>query len=71
MPDKFESGTPNIPGIIGLRAALLYLEKVGINNLYRREMASYAVVLRRFKGHPGRCASWNAEYREPHRRRLH
>ena len=53
MPDKFESGTPNIPGIIGLRAALLYLEKVGINNLYRREMALTQLFLDGLKDIPG------------------
>lgn len=33
MPDKFEAGTPNIPGIFGLHAALNYLEKVGLESL--------------------------------------
>ncbi|NMA18747.1 MAG: aminotransferase class V-fold PLP-dependent enzyme [Clostridiaceae bacterium] len=45
MPDKFESGTPNIPGIIGLRAALLYLKKTGIEDLHRREMALTSLFL--------------------------
>ena len=31
LPDKFESGTQNIPGIYGLHAALDYLEKTGID----------------------------------------
>ena len=30
MPDKYESGTMNIPGIIGLRAALIYLDLLGL-----------------------------------------
>lgn len=38
LPDKFESGTMNLPGIIGLREALLYLERKGIGELYRKKM---------------------------------
>ncbi len=29
MPDRFEAGTPNIPGIYGLEAALAFLEEAG------------------------------------------
>jgi cysteine desulfurase family protein len=39
MPDKFEAGTPNIPGIIGLNHALKYLEQTGIDNIRNTEMA--------------------------------
>lgn len=38
MPDKFESGTLNIPGIYGLNAALKYINNVGINEIYEKEM---------------------------------
>lgn len=38
MPDKFESGTLNIPGIYGLNAALKYINSVGINEIYEKEM---------------------------------
>lgn len=38
MPDKFEAGTPNIPGIYGLNAALKYLGKVNIQWVYEKEM---------------------------------
>ncbi|NLM20950.1 MAG: aminotransferase class V-fold PLP-dependent enzyme [Peptococcaceae bacterium] len=38
LPDKFEAGTPNIPGIFGLHRALAYLEKEGIENLQSRAM---------------------------------
>ena len=38
MPDKFESGTQNIPGIYGLHAALCYLEETGIENIHAHEM---------------------------------
>lgn len=38
LPDKFESGTQNIPGIYGLHAALCYLEETGIENIHAHEM---------------------------------
>ncbi len=37
MPDKFEAGTPNMPGIAGLLAALEWLEKTGIENIKAKE----------------------------------
>ncbi len=39
MPDRFEAGTLNIPGIIGLREGLLFLKEKDIENIYRHEMA--------------------------------
>lgn len=38
LPDKFEAGTPNLPGIFGLRAALDFLEKEGIENLHNQAL---------------------------------
>jgi cysteine desulfurase family protein len=38
LPDKFEAGTPNIPGIFGLNAALKYLDSIGIENILSKEM---------------------------------
>ncbi|MDR1732231.1 MAG: aminotransferase class V-fold PLP-dependent enzyme [Synergistaceae bacterium] len=37
MPDKFEAGTPNLPGIAGLYASLLWLEETGVKTVERRE----------------------------------
>ena len=39
LPDRFESGTPNLPGIYGWEAALAFVEKNGVENLRRHEMA--------------------------------
>ena len=39
LPDRFESGTPNLPGIYGWEAALQYVESVGIEALRAHEMA--------------------------------
>jgi len=43
-PHKFEAGTPNIAGIIGLGFALDYLNKIGLNNIarYENELLEYA-----------------------------
>lgn len=38
MPDKFESGTPNIPGIYGLNAAMKYILETGRNLIHEKEM---------------------------------
>jgi selenocysteine lyase/cysteine desulfurase len=37
MPDKFESGTPNLPGIAGLYAALGWLAKTGMEKIEKKE----------------------------------
>lgn len=39
LPDRFESGTMNLPGIMGLNAALKYLKKEGISSIHEKEMA--------------------------------
>lgn len=38
MPDKFESGTPNIIGIYGLNASLKYINEVGKEGILKHEM---------------------------------
>ena len=39
LPDRFESGTPNLPGIYGWEAALAFVEQTGVDTLRRHEMA--------------------------------
>ena len=39
LPDRFESGTPNLPGIYGWEAALQYVESRGVEALRAHEMA--------------------------------
>ena len=44
LPYKFEAGTPNIAGGIGLGAAIDYLEKLGMENIaaYEHDLLAYA-----------------------------
>lgn len=39
MPDKFESGTPNLPGIYGLQAAVDFILSTGVETLRAHETA--------------------------------
>lgn len=44
-PAKFEAGTQNIEGAIGLAAAIKYLDKIGMDNIekYEKELRDYAI----------------------------
>jgi cysteine desulfurase/selenocysteine lyase len=52
-PNKFEAGTPNIAGAIGLGAAVDYLSELGMRNVraHEREIVEYA--MRRLADTPG------------------
>ena len=45
LPDRFESGTPNLSGIYGWEAALRFVEETGIDALRSHEMALCARFL--------------------------
>lgn len=47
LPHKFEAGTPNISGVIGLGAAINYINNVGFENIsaYEDEVLSYGTSL--------------------------
>ncbi|MGI6157232.1 MAG: aminotransferase class V-fold PLP-dependent enzyme [Saccharofermentanales bacterium] len=53
LPDKFESGTQNLPGIMGLRAALMALESEGMEARHDRAMALTARFLEGVRAIPG------------------
>jgi len=44
LPYKFEAGTPDIAGVIGLGAALTYVNEIGIDNIaaHEHDLLSYA-----------------------------
>ncbi|MEN8222014.1 MAG: cysteine desulfurase [Acidobacteriota bacterium] len=53
IPYKFEAGTPNISGVIGLGEAIKYIDSLGIGNIekYEEELYSYAVSeIKKFEG---------------------
>jgi cysteine desulfurase/selenocysteine lyase len=37
-PQKFEAGTPNISGAIGLKAAIEYLEEIGLEDIHEHDL---------------------------------
>jgi cysteine desulfurase/selenocysteine lyase len=45
IPSKFEAGTPDIAGIVGLGAAARYLKTVGMENIqnHEKEILNYAL----------------------------
>lgn len=38
VPQRFEAGTPNVAGAVGLAAAIDYLEKMGMDNIRKHEI---------------------------------
>ena len=37
LPDKFEAGTLNLPGIVGLHAAIGWINRIGIETIHKKE----------------------------------
>ena len=52
-PHKFEAGTPNIAGVVGLGAAVDYLRGVGMADIEAREQALLRVAEERLSAIPG------------------
>ena len=50
VPHKFEAGTPNIAGAVGLAAAVDYLESVGLAAIHEHEMALTRTALEGLEG---------------------
>ena len=49
MPDRFEPGTMNLPGIFGLHAALNWILDTGIQNIHQREVLLTKLFLEKMK----------------------
>lgn len=45
IPDKFEAGTPNVAGAVGLKAAIKYLQKLGIEAIREHDMGTVAYAI--------------------------
>ena len=52
LPDRFEAGTLNLPGIFGLHAALGWLERTGIDAVRQREQQLLERLLSQLDGLP-------------------
>jgi len=53
LPFKFEAGTPNISGAVGLAAAIDYMESLGIDNIHAHEQRLLEVATRELLRVPG------------------
>ena len=53
LPDKYESGTMNLPGIIGLHAALKYIQQTGLETIHAKKMELAEYFLAGLKGMEG------------------
>jgi cysteine desulfurase / selenocysteine lyase len=52
LPNKFEAGTQNVGGAVGLAAAIQYLSEIGFEQLHRHEMELTAYALSGLKKLP-------------------
>ena len=53
LPHKFEAGTPNVAGAVGLAAAVAYLESIGMAEVRRHEQTLLAAAQERLEAMPG------------------
>jgi cysteine desulfurase/selenocysteine lyase len=53
LPFKFEAGTPNIAGVIGLGAALDFMQEIGMDNIAKHEQALLAYATEKLLTIPG------------------
>lgn len=52
MPDKFEGGTPNIAGILGLHASINYLNDIGLDCIRDKELYLTSLFIEKIKNMP-------------------
>lgn len=45
LPDKFESGTLNMPGIVGLLSSLKFIENFGLHNIQNTEQSLFKIFI--------------------------
>jgi cysteine desulfurase/selenocysteine lyase len=53
LPFKFEAGTPNISGAIGMAAAIDYIDSLGIENIHAHEQALLGLATEKLLRIPG------------------
>lgn len=52
LPDRFESGTPNLPGIAGLKAGIDFVRKKGTDRIFAHELALMQYLYSRLEKMP-------------------
>ena len=52
LPDRFECGTPNLPGVAGLAAGVEFVERTGLSKIRRHETALTEIFLEALQAHP-------------------
>jgi len=52
LPDRFESGTPNLPGIAGLKAGLDYVTRAGLDQIKAHEEKLAEIFIETIAKHP-------------------
>ena len=65
IPHKFEAGTPNIAGAIGLAAAIDYLEEIGLDVIAQREKELLKYATEKMQAIPGLRLIGTAENKVP------
>lgn len=53
LPDRFESGTVNVPGIAGLSSGLELVEKIGVRNIHAHECMLTKILIEDLKNIKG------------------
>lgn len=53
LPFRFEAGTPNVEGALGLAAALEYLSQLGLDNIFAYEDELYKYAIQRLSAVSG------------------
>jgi len=53
LPDKFESGTMNIPAILGLKKAIEFIDETGTKQIYEKEMKLTSAFISSLQGVSG------------------
>ncbi|AVP99184.1 cysteine desulfurase CsdA [Ahniella affigens] len=64
-PHRFEAGTPNIAGFIGLAEAVRFVQELGIDRIAARESMLCELALVRFQDIPGFRLIGQAKHRAP------
>lgn len=50
-PAKFEAGTLNLSGIMGFKAAIEFIESIGIDNIHQHELELHDYLISKLEGH--------------------